>query len=74
VPPKQHCKTLPDGRTVVVQRENAKEWVSFIEGKPDSWVIGWPLAGVIADSLGLDPAHAESPPWIDDWAREIQAK
>jgi hypothetical protein len=69
--PKQHRKTLPDGRTVIVQRETDKEWLSFIEDQPDSSVIGWPLAGVIADCLGYDTAHDEWPTWIDEWANEI---
>jgi hypothetical protein len=65
---------LPDGRLLRCTPEGAdRGWTCWLEEQPDRPVSGWPLGGVIAEVVGLNPAHDELPDWIVQLAARISA-
>jgi len=48
-------------------------FVGWIDGKV-SPVGGWPLSGVIAEVVGLNPAHDELPGWLEFFAERAEAR
>ncbi len=51
---------LRDGREVCVAIE-AGRWSAWVQGAPDSQVVGFPLEGVLMETLGMNPAHGDPP-------------
>jgi hypothetical protein len=63
---------LPDGRRLVVVLESVDlGWTCWVEGDAHRPVTGWPLADVIAEAVGLNPAHDDLPRWLVRLAKEI---
>jgi hypothetical protein len=66
---------LPDGRLLRCVLEGADcGWTCWVEDQPDRPVSGWPLQGVIAEVVGLNPAHDELPDWLVELAQRVAAR
>lgn len=70
-------RTAPDGREVVVERDDNGHWFVHVPDDPPkrhSAAGGGSFDGsMIASALGYDIAH-DYPEWIDAWANEIEPR
>jgi hypothetical protein len=62
---------LGDGETINIGVE-VGQWSAWLEGRPLSQVIGFPLEGVLMEVIGLNPAHDDVPPEIEDLAERVR--
>jgi hypothetical protein len=63
---------LEDGLTICVTVE-VNMWSAWLQGDPESQVVGFPLEGVLMEVFGLDPAHQDVPRTVARLANRIRA-
>jgi hypothetical protein len=66
--------SLPDGRSLAAEPIDDGYWNLRIVGEPHTETVGWPLTPTLAEVVGYDIANEDWPAWVDDLAREIQAR
>jgi len=63
---------LPDGRLLLVERTaDDAHWHLQLPATSEK-IVGEPLRSALAALLGYSVAHEDWPPWLDNFAAEIE--